>query len=148
MLQADRDLFTLSWHDFDMAVTTSGYVVEVINLAAEASVLGELESSGMDGVLVPPVGGHVDAVQKNNRVILHVCSSISSETSRRRAPIRLDVNPLDLVERDLLTETIVELGGAGGLVPGDPGRDLEVATVSKVLGDPGAAEAVGADLGW
>ena len=60
---------------------------------------------------------------------------------------RSDVDPLDLVERDLLTEAIVELGGAGGLVPGDPGRDLEVAAVSKVLGDPGAAEAVRADLG-
>ena len=44
-------------------------------------------------------------------------------------------------------EPVVELGGAGGLVPRDPGRDLEVAAVSKVLGDPGPAEAVGADLG-
>ena len=59
----------------------------------------------------------------------------------------LDMNPLDFVERDLLAQAIVELGGAGGLVPGDPGRDLEVAAVPKVLGDPGPTEAVGADLG-
>ena len=48
----------------------------------------------------------------------------------------------DLVERDLLVEAIVELGGAGGLVPRDPGRDLEVAAVSEVLRDPRTAEAV------
>ena len=59
----------------------------------------------------------------------------------------LDVDPLDLVERDLLTEAIIQLGGEGGLVPGNSGRDLEVAAVPKVLGDPGPAEAVGADLG-
>ena len=57
------------------------------------------------------------------------------------------MDALDLVERDLLVQPVVELGGAGGLVPRDPGRDLEVAAVSQVLGDPGAAEAVGADLG-
>ena len=58
-----------------------------------------------------------------------------------------NVDPLDLVERNLFAKTVVELGGAGGFVPRDPGRDLKVATVSKVLGDPRAAEAVGADLG-
>ena len=56
-------------------------------------------------------------------------------TSRRssrapRAPIRSDVNALDLVERDFLVQPVVELRGAGGLVPGDPGGDLEVAAVS------------------
>ena len=60
---------------------------------------------------------------------------------------RSDVDPLDLVERDLVVQPVVELGGAGGLVPRDPCRDLEVAAVSQVLGDPGAAKAVGADLG-
>ena len=58
-----------------------------------------------------------------------------------------DVNLLDFVERELLAEAVVELGGVGGLVPRDSGRDLEVAAASKVLGNPGAAEAVGADLG-
>ena len=67
---------------------------------------------------------------------------------RTVATKRSDVDPLDFVERDLLAEAVVELGGAGGLMPGDPGRDLKVAAVSKVLGDPGPAEAVGADLGW
>ena len=61
-------------------------------------------------------------------------------------PTCSDVDALDLVERDLFLQPIVELGGAGGLVPRDPGRNLEVAAVSKVLGDPGSAEAVGADL--
>ena len=67
---------------------------------------------------------------------------------RTVATKRSDVDSLNLVERDLLPQSVVELGGAGGLVPRDPGRDLEVAAVSKVLGDPGPAEAVGADLGW
>lgn len=58
-----------------------------------------------------------------------------------------NVNPLALVERNLVAQAIVELRGAGGLVPRDPGRDLEVTAVPEVLGDPGASEAVGADLG-
>lgn len=37
-----------------------------------------------------------------------------------------DMGPLDLVERDRLVEAIVELRGAGGLVPRNPSRDLEV----------------------
>ena len=57
------------------------------------------------------------------------------------------MDPLDFVERDLLAQAIVELRGAGGLVPRDPGGDLEVAAVAQVFGDPGPAEAVGADLG-
>ena len=57
-----------------------------------------------------------------------------------------DVDTFDLVERDLFGQAIIELRGAGGLVPRDPGGDLEVAAVSQVLRDPGAAEAVGADL--
>ena len=61
--------------------------------------------------------------------------------------MRSDVNALDFVERDLVRQAVVELGGADGLVPGDPGRDLEVAAVSKVLRDPGAVEAVGGNLG-
>ena len=57
------------------------------------------------------------------------------------------MDALDPVERDLFGQAIIELRGAGGPVPRDPGRDLEVAAVSQVLGDPGAAEAVSADLG-
>ena len=57
------------------------------------------------------------------------------------------MNALDLVERYLFLQAVVELGSAGRLVAGDACRDLEVAAVSQVLGDPGAAEAVGADLG-
>ena len=61
--------------------------------------------------------------------------------------MRSDVNPLDLVEGDLLRQAIVELGGAGGLVAGDACGDLKIAAVSQVLGDPGATEAVGG-LTW
>ena len=57
------------------------------------------------------------------------------------------MDALDLVERDLFGQAIIEQRGAGGPVPRDPGRDLEVAAVSQVLGDRGAAEAVSADLG-
>ena len=66
---------------------------------------------------------------------------------RTVATKRSDVNPFNFIQRDLLAEAIVELGGAGGLVPGDQGRDLEVAAVPQILGDPGPAEAVGGDLG-
>ena len=64
-----------------------------------------------------------------------------------RAPRRSNVDPLDLVERDLLVQPVVELGGAGGLVPRNARRDFEVPAISKVLGDLGASEAVRADLG-
>ena len=56
------------------------------------------------------------------------------------------MNPLYLIERDLLGQAVVELSGAGGLVASDTGGDLEVAAVSQVLGDPAAAEGVGADF--
>ena len=58
-----------------------------------------------------------------------------------------DVDALDLVKRDLLGQAVVELGGAGRFMSRDSRRDLEGAAVSQVLGDPGAAEAMGADLG-
>ena len=63
------------------------------------------------------------------------------------ARLRSDVDALDLVERDLPGQPVVELRGAGGFVSGDSGRHLQVPAVSQVLGDPGAAEAVRADLG-
>ena len=52
-----------------------------------------------------------------------------------------------LVERGLFGQAIIEQRGAGRLVPRDPDGDLEVAAVSQLLGDPRAAEAVGANLG-
>ena len=57
------------------------------------------------------------------------------------------MDALDLVERDRLAQAVVELTGAGGLVPRDLGGDLEVAAVPEVLGNPGPAEAVGPDFG-
>ena len=62
------------------------------------------------------------------------------------APMRSDVNPLDLVERDLLAQAVVELRGAGGLVPGDPGRNLEVTAVPQVLGDPASPRKLWAQI--
>ncbi len=59
---------------------------------------------------------------------------------------RSNVDALDLVERDLLGQPVVELRGSGRGVPRDPGRHLEVASVAQVLGDPGPAGAVRADL--
>ena len=55
---------------------------------------------------------------------------------------------LHLVERGLLAQTVVELGGAGRLVPDVPGRGPEIAAVSQGLDAPLASEAVGANLGW
>lgn len=60
---------------------------------------------------------------------------------------RSGVDLLDLVERVLLAQAIVELCGAGGLVGRDPGRDLKVTAIWQGYGDPGPAEAVGAGLG-
>ena len=54
------------------------------------------------------------------------------------------MDALGLVARELLGEAIVELGGVGRLVAGDAGGDLKFAAFSPVLGDPDAAEAVGA----
>ena len=62
------------------------------------------------------------------------------------APTRSNVDPFDLVEGDLLWQAVVELGGAGGPVAGNARGDLEIAAVTQLLGDPGAAEAVGADF--
>lgn len=56
-----------------------------------------------------------------------------------------DMDPFDLVERDLASESVAELGSVGGFVPGAPGRAVDVAAVSPVLRDPDFAEAVGAD---
>ena len=48
MLQTDGDLRILSWHNFDITVATSVDHAEVINLATEAALPGELEPSGVD----------------------------------------------------------------------------------------------------
>ena len=52
------------------------------------------------------------------------------------------MNPLDLVERELLVGAVVQLRGAGRLVAGDAGGDFLDAPVSQVLGDAGPAETV------
>ena len=52
------------------------------------------------------------------------------------------MNPLDLVERELLMGAVVQLRGAGRLVTGDAGGDFLDAAVAQVLGDAGPPEAV------
>ena len=58
----------------------------------------------------------------------------------------LDRNPLDLVERDGLAGSVVELSRPGVLVPGDPLRVLEAAAVAQVLSDACCAEGVAAEV--
>ena len=36
------------------------------------------------------------------------------------------MNPLDLIERNLVLDPVIELRGACRLVPGDPRRDLQI----------------------
>ena len=58
-----------------------------------------------------------------------------------------NVNPLDLIQRNLILHPVVELRRARRLVAGDPRSDLEVATIPQILGDSRAPEAVRANLG-
>ena len=58
------------------------------------------------------------------------------------------MNPLDLIERNLVLDAIIELRRARRLMPRDPRRDLQIAAIPEILRDPGPAEAVPADLGW
>ena len=62
--------------------------------------------------------------------------------SRIKTIYRLDVNPLDLVEREFLVGAIIQLRGAGRLVTGDARGDFLDAAVSQVLGDAGPPETV------
>ena len=70
-----------------------------------------------------------------------------AERSDSRGGCTDERDPFNLAEGDLCAKTIVELRGAGGFAPGDPGRDLKVCAVPQVLRDPGPAEPVGAELG-
>ncbi len=56
------------------------------------------------------------------------------------------MNPLDLVERNLFLDPVIELSRARRLMASDPHGDFEVASVPEMLRDPGPPEAVGADL--
>ena len=59
----------------------------------------------------------------------------------------LDMNPLDLVERNLLLDPVVELRRPRRLMPGDPRRYLQIAAVPEILRDSCSAETVCAYLG-
>jgi hypothetical protein len=56
-------------------------------------------------------------------------------------------NPLDLIEGNLIGAPVVKSGGPRRFMTGHLLGDLELAAVLQVGGDPGGAEAVGADLG-
>ena len=56
------------------------------------------------------------------------------------------MNPLDLVERDLVGQAVAELRGPGRGMPGYLGGYLQAAAGPQVLGDTGAPEAVRTDL--
>jgi hypothetical protein len=56
------------------------------------------------------------------------------------------MNALDLVQGNLVLPAVVELGGPGRGVPGDPGGDLQGAAVAQVIGNPRASERVVAQL--
>ena len=56
-------------------------------------------------------------------------------------------NPLHLIEGNLIIAPVVKSGGPRGFMAGHLLGDLELASVLQLGGDPGGAEAVGADLG-
>ena len=66
--------------------------------------------------------------------------------SRRSIPLSLDMNPLDLIEREFLFGSVVKLRGAGRFVARNLRRNLQRASIAQVLGDAGTAEAVTGDL--
>jgi len=54
-------------------------------------------------------------------------------------------DPLDFVEADLVTATIIELSGLGGRVRRHGARGLQLAAIAEIGGDPGRAEAMAID---
>ena len=50
------------------------------------------------------------------------------------------MNPLDLIERQLLVHAVIELRGAGRFVTGDAGGGFQITPVAQVLGDAGPPE--------
>ena len=70
------------------------------------------------------------------------CTEFPVSVSR----IVLDVNPLDLIERQFLVHAVVELRGAGRFVAGDAGGGFQIPAVAQVLGDAGPPKAVSRDF--
>ena len=52
------------------------------------------------------------------------------------------MDPLDLVERELIIRPVIELRGAGRLMPGDLRGRLQLPAVSQVFGDAGTTQTV------
>ena len=57
------------------------------------------------------------------------------------------MNPLNLIKRYLVLQTVVELGRPGRFVSGNPRRRLQRSPGPEIFGDAGASEAVCTDLG-
>ena len=58
----------------------------------------------------------------------------------------LNVNSLDLIERQLLVHAVIELRGAGRFVTGDACGGFQITPVAQVLGDAGPPETVSRDF--
>ena len=73
-------------------------------------------------------------------------AEIASHGSAAAAENSSDHDPLDLIERHLILAPVVEPGRPSALVVGHLLRDLELAAVPRVLGNPGPPERMAADL--
>ena len=58
----------------------------------------------------------------------------------------LNMNSLDLIERQLLVHAVIELRGTGRFVTGDAGGGFQITAVAQVLGDAGPPETVSRDF--
>ena len=65
----------------------------------------------------------------------------------QHGPRLLISNPLDFIERDLVAAAIIKSCSPSRFMAGHVLGDLQLTAVLQVRGDPGSAEAVGADLG-
>jgi hypothetical protein len=98
---------------------------------------GNFESGCLSPVEVTELAGYRWALHSSGRMLRMILAFYNASES----------NPLDLIEFDLIVAPVIESGGSGRLVAGHLLRDLQLAAVLQVGGDPGGAEAVGADLG-
>ena len=73
-------------------------------------------------------------------------SALSSGTAccGKASPWVLDLDPLHLIEGNLVTGSVVEFGGAGGLVGGDGLGVFERSAIFEVGGDAGGPKRVAA----
>ena len=88
------------------------------------------------GLLWPETGGE----NRGGRLI------ILYRVPCKRFQDSLDVNSLDLIERQFLVHAVIELRGAGRFVTGDTGGGFQITPVAQVLGDAGPSKTVSRDF--